>query len=560
MNATSTQQDKAILDEQIALLYDAVPLAVAASMVNAAIVAAIMWNVVPQSNSFYWFLCMLFILSYRLALRMAYKSRNVVTSKHNWGMHFSITAFATGCIWGAACIWLFPEDETSYQAFLAFVIAGMSAGASTSLSYLRFPITSFLFMALAPLTIRFFLEGGTIAYAMSAMTLIFGLMVFSNSMRIYENTLQNITLKFEAIDRERKLRSSEARYQYLFDSAPLGIIYYDSTGRVINYNQSFYKLFGIDKSSLEDRSLIEIIQSDKLRQAIQNSLQNMNTTFKGVASDFLGSKHTDIRVYSNRINDIEGKVIGGMSIVEDISEDRRLEKMKDEFISVVSHELRTPLTSIRGAIRLLQGTMHEDLNDKARELVDISNRNTEQLLSLINDILDTDKIESGKMDMHFSDIDIVQVINNAISEMSTYNSQNTSCKFETKVSNSIVSADENRLKQVMYNLLSNATKFSSPGNEIVVRINEEPDKIIVSISNHGQTISQEFAPVLFNRFTQADSSSTRMYSGSGLGLYISKAIIERHGGNIGFESHDDLTTFWFTLPRQHRNNVLTQPA
>jgi signal transduction histidine kinase len=198
----------------------------------------------------------------------------------------------------------------------------------------------------------------------------------------------------------------------------------------------------------------------------------------------------------------------------------------------------------------MQGTMYDSLDDKAKELIDISGRNSELLLSLINDILDADRIESGKIDIHFDYIDIVAVIKDAVADMATYlPNKNLSYQLDLNKEHTIVRMDKNRIKQVMYNLLSNAAKFSHESSTILIQLRENADDVVISISNSGDPIPDKFTSLMFHRFSQADNTSARMASGSGLGLYITKSIIDLHNGEIGYESIENKTTFWFTLPK-----------
>jgi PAS domain S-box-containing protein len=233
---------------------------------------------------------------------------------------------------------------------------------------------------------------------------------------------------------------------------------------------------------------------------------------------------------------------------QDIMEANR---KKSEFLAAMSHELRTPLTSIRGSLGLVLSKTCGEINEQTQKLIAIAQRNCERLTILINDILDIEKIEAGKMNFILKIYFIEDLISQAVELNKPYADQfNIVIKINKPLYNSEVHVDCDRLLQVFANLLSNAIKFSSPGQEITITTEDAGYYIRVSIIDEGEGIAEEFKPYIFERFSQADSSSTRKISGAGLGLNICKAIIERLGGKIGFKSNLKMgTTFYFEIPK-----------
>ena len=237
-------------------------------------------------------------------------------------------------------------------------------------------------------------------------------------------------------------------------------------------------------------------------------------------------------------------------VARDVQEQKRIEQMKNDFVSVVSHELRTPLTSIRGSLGLLASGVAGGLPEQARTLVEIAAKNSERLVRLINDILDIEKIESGQMGFRFVPLELEPVVEQALESNRAYaDALGVELRHTATVPGARVWADPDRLLQVLANLLSNAAKFSPPDGVVEVALERLDGVLRVSVTDHGRGIPPEFRPQVFSKFAQADSSSTREKGGSGLGLSISKAIVERHGGRIGFESEPGVTTaFFFDLP------------
>lgn len=233
----------------------------------------------------------------------------------------------------------------------------------------------------------------------------------------------------------------------------------------------------------------------------------------------------------------------------DITERRAQEKMKNDFVSTVSHELRTPLTSIRGATGLLIGPLRESLPPRALELVKLADRNAQRLLTLVNDILDADKIESGKLEFNFASVDLNEVAHDATEINRPYAAERGIILALGREEGTVmVAADAHRLQQVMANLISNAAKFSPEGGIVTITVEAFAQDAVITVQDHGAGVPAEFRERIFGKFAQAVGGNQRQTGGSGLGLNISRAIVERHGGTIGFTSVPGDTCFRFTLP------------
>lgn len=258
----------------------------------------------------------------------------------------------------------------------------------------------------------------------------------------------------------------------------------------------------------------------------------------------------DVLINGQAIINRDGKKLGAVIAIHDITAIKKTEKMKNEFVSVVSHELRTPLTSIRGSLGLLLGGALGEFPEKVVKLLDIANKNCERLLLLINDILDMDKIQAGKMQFDLSIVDINALATDAILTNKMYcETFHVNLELIESAPGIGVHVDPARLLQVFANLISNAAKFSPEHGLITIRIHAEHHRVRVSISDKGPGIPLEFQSKIFQKFSQADSSDTRGKGGTGLGLSISKAIIEKLGGTIDFSSiPNEGTTFFFELP------------
>lgn len=237
-------------------------------------------------------------------------------------------------------------------------------------------------------------------------------------------------------------------------------------------------------------------------------------------------------------------------LILEIGVRKRAEKIKQEFTSTVSHELRTPLTSIKGALGLIRSGAIEKIPVKLQSMLDIAYANSDRLVLLINDILDVEKIESGMMTFHMQPTQAVSLVEEAIKANKGYADEHGIIFVETVMEkDSLVHADKDRLMQALSNLMSNAAKYSSKGEQVELSVTRSGDTISIAVKDFGTGIPETFKNRIFEKFSQADSSDTRQRGGTGLGLSITKAIVEQHGGKIDFDSKEGVgSTFFFTLP------------
>ncbi|MDH3637613.1 MAG: PAS domain-containing protein [Gammaproteobacteria bacterium] len=239
-----------------------------------------------------------------------------------------------------------------------------------------------------------------------------------------------------------------------------------------------------------------------------------------------------------------------VAIVRDVTERKKIDRMKNEFVSTVSHELRTPLTSIVGSLGLIAGGVSGQLSSQTRNLIDIAYQNSQRLVRLINDILDVEKIESGEMKFDMHPLGVAPLIRQAIEANESYAEQfevNYALKDGAGDAKALVDSD--RAIQVMTNLLSNAVKFSPRGDTVLISIKRMDHVVRVEVKDNGPGIPEQVGGRIFERFAQVDASNTRQKGGTGLGLNIAKSIVKSFGGRIGYQCGKDKgTTFYFELP------------
>ena len=354
---------------------------------------------------------------------------------------------------------------------------------------------------------------------------------------------------------ERANLDQAVRLGTILDNIADAIVTINESGSIESWSHGAEVMFGYTEAEVLRRN-VSILMPDPHASAHDGYLRRYIATGEKRIMNMrreLEAKHKDghrfpieLAVSEMRLND-RRLFIGSM---RDISMRLEVERLKSGFVATVSHELRTPLTSISGSLGLVAAGATGPLPDKAQRFVEIALSNSKRLVRLINDILDLEKTESGKMEFSLEPLQIKSLVQLAIDMNRGYaHTLGVSVELEPCCDDAWVLVDRDRLTQVLLNLLSNAVKFS-PRDEIVrVHIQNAPDSVRVEVRDRGPGIAPEFQKRIFQKFAQGDSTDSRAKGGTGLGLSISKSLIERLGGSIGFHSTPGQgTTFYFTLP------------
>lgn len=351
-------------------------------------------------------------------------------------------------------------------------------------------------------------------------------------------------------------QQTEAELRAVVDNTIDGIILIDTYGRIRSANPAACNIFGYSIEKLAGRNVKMLMPEQVAKHHDEYLLNYLDSGEKHVIDTTreLEGMRSNGEVFPlelgvTDVNTENARLFLG--IVRDITERKRLERMKSEFVSTVSHELRTPLTSILGSLGLIRGGAAGKLKPKVMQMIDIAHNNAERLVRLINDILDTEKIESGRMQYHMQSLDLLALIKNSIEENRGYGERlGVELTWDEQHSVDLsIHGDRDRLMQVMANLLSNAIKYSPPAKKVEIEIEQQGDQAMIKVTDQGPGIPQEFRTRIFQKFSQADSSDTRQKGGTGLGLAITKTIVEHHGGSIGFNTATgEGTTFYVNLP------------
>ena len=357
----------------------------------------------------------------------------------------------------------------------------------------------------------------------------------------------------------RRVEAAHADLLATVETVPAALMIFDTDGSVRLRNRAATEVLGIEP---RNPALRKNYWGQFKRIALDGSLMPpaewvSSRALRGetVSNQELEIHHPDGRVFpilasGAPLRNQQGQVAGAVVAFQDISRLRELDRMKDEFVSIVSHELRTPLTSIRGSLQLVIGEPGSVPDQEHRALLHIALNNCERLVRIINDILDVSKIESGNLVLNRKPVSAAELIRQSL-DVVRGPARAAGVRLDANVSSTVppVMVDPDRIVQALVNLLSNAVKFAPTDSTVTVAVTGSEHQGMVVVSDQGEGIAPENLNRLFRKFQQVDSSSSRRKGGTGLGLVITKVIVEQHGGRIFVDSElNKGTRFSFTLP------------
>ncbi|MDD5438717.1 MAG: ATP-binding protein [Candidatus Omnitrophica bacterium] len=355
------------------------------------------------------------------------------------------------------------------------------------------------------------------------------------------------TLNKMAQDIEDKIREIKAQNQKLaavFNSMIEGVIIVDKESRIISINPTIEKIFGVAKKNAEGKMFLEAIRNNDISEVIGAVLR------KGeVASLELTLRYPVNRIFEvNAAPIFDTSVTGCLVVIHDITEIRRLETVRSDFVANVSHELKTPLTSIKGFVEtLLEGALDDRENN--RTFVTIIREHAERLNNLVNDLLSLAHLESREITLDKKDVDLRRLAEGVILGFKAQAKKKNIAIADELPEGLSINADKDRLEQVLTNLIDNAIKFNNDKGSVRVYSREEDAAIKIIVEDSGIGIPGKDLPRIFERFYRVDKARSRELGGTGLGLAIVKHIVELHNGSVGVESAEGFgSAFWFILP------------
>ncbi len=358
------------------------------------------------------------------------------------------------------------------------------------------------------------------------------------------------------LEKGKAFKERQNQLQRIFDNTLDSLFTLNNEGVILNCNQSMGETLEVSTRKLPGKNLSEFMANKGILARYINKLHCAHSRVKRkIRTDIhvvsASGKHLDMSLTLSRLGDTEEPVLIGS--LRDITERKRVEKMKDSFVSTVNHELRTPLTSIQCSLDLMEKQWNQQWSSSVRQLLAIAQSNTRRIVTIVNDILDMQKIAEGHFSMTFRPLDLEELIDKAIEDNSSYAAHHGVVFVKgTLEKNIVVDGDECRLHQVLSNFLSNAAKFSSEGKsiDIYTELKQQNRIVRVCVKDYGRGIPQALQKKVFDPFYQVEGTrANKEASGTGLGLSISKRIIEGHDGMIGMlSSKTGGCIFYFDLP------------
>jgi len=549
-----------IKTEQVRQLFEGLPATIAGSCLLSIVLCYALWGVIEHVLIFIWFSMVLVVNSARVVLLQAFRRSDPTINPEKWLNKFRASAIAIAAAWGLSGVILFPVNDVSHQAFLAFALTGYSAGGTMAYVIDFACVVPFVLTALLPFTIRLLATGGELASTMGLSVALFIFFVLVSMQRICRGTIEKIILQNDATSRANELYESETKLRTLYDSTSDAVILVNH-GHFIDCNQATLDLFGCpSKESFCALNLVDLFPvvppggPDPMllaNQMITTALENGNHRFEWVHKRLDNGKTFNAEVLLNAL-ELNGKTIL-QSTIRDISERKQKEieliqakeaaeqaaRVKSDFLANMSHEIRTPMNAIIGLSELaLDSTDTEEITGNLKQI----NESSKSLMGILNDILDLSKIDAHQLTIENTIFNLDEMLD-TLNRIFTLNAQGQNLKFSINCEDRIhrlLYGDPLRLRQILTNLLSNAFKFTEKGAITldVTQVKSSPVGITLNfqVSDNGIGMTAEQIDTLFKPFVQADNSISRRFGGTGLGLTISKNLIQLMGGKIQVNS------------------------
>ena len=565
-----------VLRERCNYAYRRMPWAAGAMLALSLILSAFLWRSRPVEEVLFWQGVMAVLAAGLVVLGWAYR-RSAEAGAHPqlWVRRLAIGAAALGAGWGYAAAAFFPGGHDE-QAFIAFIVALVTAGALPVFSTLWWVYALYAGAVMLPFNVVLFAYGTEFQQVLgAAVPLLYiaqvitayelgNAFVTAYGLRTAYQKLSSDNADIQAqlgeqldslLDAHREVQAAARKLSLFSERAPIAVFEVDRNATILEMNPAAENLFGYGAPELVGRNCITMLLGGDERERVEKWWTEFIaagqpatlTAERCLRRDGLElACEWTLTPLTDEANRVTTVVMQG----RDITQQRAAERVRSEFTSTLSHELRTPLTSILGSLQLLRSGALGDVAKDQEELLEVAERNGQRLLDLINEVLDIEKIESGRLSLVPEPVDLEALLRESIRLNQGYADRfHVRLALQERIDKVTVRADRKRLMQVMSNLLSNAAKFSPPDSDVDVGLRCDGDMVRVSVSDRGPGIPEAFRSRIFGRFAQADSADSRIRGGTGLGLAISKRLIDMMEGQLGFEDRaGGGTTFYFDLP------------
>ena len=367
-----------------------------------------------------------------------------------------------------------------------------------------------------------------------------------------DNHTIRMQLEGKVEQRTHELHQLSERHRSILEAVGEGIVGVDETGRIGFVNGAAAEMLGWEAAELEGRQACATLCRDQHDECVIDVVMSVGEVVSHAETQYVRRNGHTFPVEITAAPKAGSSGTTGVVIAfRDVTERQAMDRMKREFVGVVSHELRTPLTAIRGSLEMLADGDTGELPERAQSVVDMAVRGSERLTRLVNDILDVERLDAGSFDVRPTPQDVAPLVATTIDSLRPW-AREQGVTLVADVVSGRAMCDADRLTQALTNLLGNAVKFTAPGKTVELVAEPRGNDVLFSIRDEGRGIPPEQLESIFDRFHQVDDGDARDKGGTGLGLTISKSIVERHGGHIVVESTLGVgSTFRFSLPAAH---------
>ncbi len=561
--------------DQTNLLYLQLPRALAVNLAVAAVLSMLIWSQVPTATLALWWLALLAVCGGWLALYHA-RRRHRAPGDPAWLTRFAAGALCAGAAWGIGGMLLFRAIADEERMLLAFVLAGVLAGGIPLLSAVWQVYAAYALAFAVPIGYVLLTAQNSVLVAAGLLLPLFLLVNLGSALQLSTSVAQALRMRraYRAAAGERstleaqlveqleqlahaheEIAASGRKLALYVDRAPIAVFEVDAQGTILNANPMAESMFGFPALEIEGRSLQRVLFAPDrplLAATEWRDFVKAGVPLAGRHAPCLRSDALEILCEFSLTPLVgpDGDLVSVIVHCQDITQQVEAERIKQEFTSTLSHELRTPLTSIIGSLQLVNAGILGELSQDVLELTTVAERNAQRLLDIINDILDIEKIESGRFTLLVETIQLPELVKDSVVLNRAFAERHkVGLEFADLGEPLAVAVDRKRLLQVITNLISNAAKFCGEGEKVEVSVRREAGMARIAVDDRGPGIPPEFRNRIFSRFAQADSSYTRKKGGTGLGLAISKRLTELMGGSIGFADREGGgTRFFIDLP------------
>ena len=372
--------------------------------------------------------------------------------------------------------------------------------------------------------------------------------------------VRRVGLAFEKLaERRRELqervRESEQSVQGVFGAMLDGIVVVDDLRRIRLMNREFRRAFGVDENS-SGGTLLELLRLASVDRLVMEAIRSRQPQRESLRLPRGPCEGREMEVSAVPLGQNSSQMEGAVVLFRDVTHVRQVEDMRREFVANVSHELRTPLSIFRGYLETLLDDPHQPPGELLR-ILEIMERHSDRLNALVEDVLSLARLESPGAELELSEVDLPELLHSIMRDWEKrFAAKQLKSHLNFPGNLPLLQADENRLQEVIYNLLDNAVKYSRPGGTVFLRAEVENDRVRISVADQGVGIPEADLPRIFERFYRADKARSRELGGTGLGLSIVKHIVQLHGGTVEARSAPGKgTTISVLLPAPHSGSV-----